>query len=45
MSAYAATNEEPKPFVWGKTARDILARERRALDALYQIQRKSVANT
>jgi hypothetical protein len=27
-------NADPKPFVWTKTAEDILARERRALDLL-----------
>ena len=27
-------NEKPKPFKWTKTAKDILARERRALDKL-----------
>jgi transposase len=31
-------NTKPKPFVWSKTAEDILTRERRALDALDQIR-------
>jgi len=31
-------NAKPKPFVWSKTAEDILTRERRALDALDQIR-------
>jgi transposase len=31
-------NAKPKPFVWSKTADDILARERRVLDALDQIR-------
>jgi transposase len=31
-------NAKPKPFVWSKTAEDIIARERRALDALDQIR-------
>lgn len=31
-------NAKPKPFVWNKTAEDILTRERRALDALDQIR-------
>lgn len=31
-------NAKPKPFVWSKTAEDILNRERRALDALDQIR-------
>jgi transposase len=31
-------NARPKPFVWSKTAEDIIARERRALDALDQIR-------
>jgi transposase len=31
-------NAKPKPFVWSKTAKDILTRERRALDALDQIR-------
>lgn len=31
-------NAKPKPFVWSKTAEDIVARERRALDALDQIR-------
>jgi transposase len=31
-------NAKPKPFVWSKTANDIIARERRALDALDQIR-------
>lgn len=31
-------NEKPKPFRWTKTAEDILARERRALDALDEIR-------
>ncbi len=31
-------NEAPKPFTWTKTAEDILARERRALDALDEIR-------
>ncbi|MFV0335547.1 MAG: hypothetical protein ACK5JR_15930 [Tropicimonas sp.] len=30
-------NAKPKPFVWSKTAEDIIIRERRALDALDQI--------
>ena len=30
-------NAKPKPFVWSKTAEDILTRERRALNALDQI--------
>lgn len=31
-------NAKPKPFVWSKTAKDIITRERRALDALDQIR-------
>ena len=31
-------NAQPKPFVWSKTAADILSRERRALDVLDQIR-------
>ena len=31
-------NAKPKPFVWSKTANDIIARERRALDALDKIR-------
>ena len=31
-------NTKPKPFVWSKTAEDILIRERCALDALDQIR-------
>jgi transposase len=31
-------NASPKPFVWTKSANDILARERRALDALDEIR-------
>jgi hypothetical protein len=31
-------NTKPKPFVWSKTAEDIIARERHALDALDQIR-------
>lgn len=31
-------NSRPKPFVWSKTAEDILAREQRALNALDQIR-------
>jgi hypothetical protein len=31
-------NAKPKPFVWSKTADNILSRERRALDALDQIR-------
>jgi transposase len=31
-------NAKPKPFVWSKTAKDILNRERRALDALDEIR-------
>ena len=34
----ARHNEKPKPFKWTKTAEDILARERRALDALDKIR-------
>ena len=30
-------NAKPKPFVWSKTAEDIISRERRALDALDEI--------
>ena len=30
-------NTKPKPFVWSKTAEDILGRERRAFDALDEI--------
>lgn len=31
-------NARPKPFVWSKTADDIIARERRALNALDEIR-------
>ena len=31
-------NTKPKPFVWSKSATDILTRERRALDALDEIR-------
>jgi hypothetical protein len=31
-------NAKPKPFVWSKTADDIINRERRALDALDEIR-------
>lgn len=31
-------NAKPKPFVWSKTAEDIIIRERRALDALDEIK-------
>ena len=31
-------NAKPKPFTWTKTAEDILARERRALNALDEIR-------
>jgi transposase len=31
-------NSKPKPFVWSKTADDIIARERRALNALDEIR-------
>jgi len=31
-------NAKPKPFTWTKTAQDILARERRALNALDEIR-------
>ena len=31
-------NAKPKPFVWSKTAEDIIARERRALNALDEIR-------
>jgi transposase len=31
-------NTKPKPFVWSKTAEDIITRERRALDALDEIR-------
>jgi len=31
-------NEKPKPFVWTKSAEDILPRERRALDKLDEIR-------
>lgn len=31
-------NSRPKPFVWSKTAEDVLAREQRALNALDQIR-------
>jgi transposase len=31
-------NAKPKPFVWSKTAEDIITRERRALDALDDIR-------
>jgi transposase len=34
----ARHNERPKPFRWTKSAEDILARERRALDALDEIR-------
>ncbi|KPP85247.1 MAG: DDE superfamily endonuclease [Rhodobacteraceae bacterium HLUCCA08] len=34
----AQHNEQPKPFKWSKTAEDILARERRALNAVDQIR-------
>jgi transposase len=34
----AQHNERPKPFKWTKTAEDILARERRALNALDEIR-------
>ena len=34
----ARHNETPKPFRWAKSAEDIIARERRALDALDQIR-------
>ena len=34
----ARHNEKPKPFRWTKSAEDILARERRALDALDEIR-------
>lgn len=34
----ALHNAKPKPFVWSKSAEDILARERRALDALDTIR-------
>lgn len=34
----AQHNEKPKPFKWTKTAEDILAKERRALDALDEIR-------
>ena len=34
----AQHNETPKPFQWTKTAEVILARERRALDALDEIR-------
>ncbi|MCX7299100.1 MAG: transposase [Rhodobacterales bacterium] len=30
-------NAKPRPFIWSKTAEDIIARERRALDALDEI--------
>ena len=32
-------NARPKPFVWTRSAEDILARERRALDALDEIRK------
>jgi len=32
-------NAKPTPFVWSKSAEDIIARERRALDALDEIRR------
>jgi hypothetical protein len=38
----AQHNEKPKPFRWTKTAADILARERRALDAFDKISGKQV---
>ena len=31
-------NAKPKPFTWTKTAENILARERRALDTLDEIR-------
>ena len=31
-------NAKPKPFVWSKSADDIIARERRALDAIEEIR-------
>jgi hypothetical protein len=31
-------NARPRPFVWSKTADDIITRERRALDALDEIR-------
>src|SRR6056297_1463006 len=31
-------NAKPKPFVWSKTAEDIITRERRAIDALDEIR-------
>ena len=31
-------NAKPRPFIWSKTAKDILTRERRALNALDEIQ-------
>ena len=34
----AQHNEKPKPFKWTKTADDIIARERRALDKLDEIR-------
>ena len=34
----AQHNEKPKPFRWTKTPRDILTRERRALNALDEIR-------
>ena len=34
----AQHNERPKPFKWTKTAEDILARERRAFNALDEIR-------
>ena len=34
----AQHNNKPKPFKWTKTAKDILTRERRALDALDEIR-------
>ncbi len=34
----ALHNAKPRPFVWTKSAEDILRRERRALDALNDIR-------
>ena len=34
----AQHNEKPKPFAWTKTAADIVARERRALDKLDELR-------
>ncbi|MBI1219327.1 MAG: IS630 family transposase, partial [Rhodobacteraceae bacterium] len=31
-------NTKPKPFVWSKSAEDIITRERRALDKLDEIR-------